>query len=91
MNKKRTYFGEQVARLMMERGLSFKDLGDMLQMNRTTLFYMLQRQPKIQEIQKVAAVLEMPLEYFIEDKSYIWMKGSTWRRLKRVPQNSSEQ
>ena len=69
MEKKTTFFTDQVKKIMLEKGLTQQDLADKLKVTKAYISVYLngKRNPKPATIHKIANALNVPPSYFIEE------------------------
>lgn len=58
---------EKIERARVSAGLTQEQMANKLDISRTTYVYWEQKTPSIDKIKKVAHVLDLPLEYFLDD------------------------
>ena len=69
MEKKTTFFTEQIKKLMLEKGLTQQDLADKLNVTKANVSVYLnaKRNPKPATIHKIAKALDVSPSYFVEE------------------------
>ncbi len=71
MKTEETFFVKRFKRIMFERGFNQQDLSEKLGISRTMISRWLTgvRNPSLGSLKKISAVLDVPLNYFIESSS----------------------
>ena len=78
MEKEKTFFVTQLKKLMLEKGLTQKELAEMLSVTKSNISIYLngKQPPKPATVHKFAKALQVPPSYFIEgQKNFIENRG----------------
>ena len=69
MKDKRTFFAEQLRKILFEKNLTQQDLGNLIGVKRSMISHWIRgyRTPGLTSIKKIASALDASVNYFIED------------------------
>ncbi len=73
MKPKKTFFSEQLKKIMFEKHITQRELAKKLGciQQRISFWTTGRTIPKIESVKKIAMALDMPINYFIEDSGYV--------------------
>lgn len=79
MKKKRSFFGKQFKKIMLEKDINQRELADKLGIQKAMITNWISgiRNPSLNSIKKIASVLKIDYNYFIEDSEYNKQKLKT--------------
>ena len=71
MNRKKTFFGRQFKKIMLDKDISQKELADRLGIAKAMITNWISgvRNPSLNSLKKIAEELNVPLNYFIEENN----------------------
>ena len=80
MEKKTTFFVNQLKKLLLEKGLTQKELADKLKVTKSfvSIYFNGKQEPKPATIHKIAKALNVPPSYFIDEgqKNFVENSGT---------------
>ncbi len=72
MKKKRSFFGKQFKKIMLEKDINQRELADRLGITKAMITNWISgvRNPSLDSIKKISSVLDIDYNYFIENSDY---------------------